>query len=205
MYPMNNKKLVLLIGLVVVVVMVAAVVMDRRSGPIPSSPMVPASSSSTIPTGTPQAGSQGVSISVRSVYTGGSFKFSYPESWSVLNAAPVTVTNFSKYTSDGLIPMGGALISVQTTTVYDGNLEGMIAAQLRGAANMTTSTITVDAISCDSHSFDAAAIESRSTAVYCERGTELWEIYFAYRLGDPSAAAHVADFTSVQGSMRFLP
>lgn len=220
---MNKKKWIVIVGAVIVIAVILAVIAYWPHGNVAKAPTLSGTGSSgtanvAAPTGTAgnvssstaikiaSSSNSGPSISVTRRYVGGSFEFSYPVSWTVFTTPPFTVTNFGgQFTSANLVPMGGLEIQVVTTTVYNSNPAGIMKAELTGATNLATSTVTVDNISCSSNSFAAPNIQGESTAVYCERGTELWKIYLTYRTGDPSASADVAAFNSMLSSMKFLP
>ena len=214
---MKKSNISFLIVLAAAIVIVAiGIFASRRSAPgVPSSapaasgtPAAPAASSSAA-TGTAlTSGKGGATITFNRFYQGSSFTFSYPQSWSILTAAPFAMTNFNgQYGSNNTLPAGGAEIDIGTTTVY-GNLQSIMDTELMGAQNLTTSLVTVGGASCREARYDTSHAGSPTTAtvaLYCPRNTELWKIYLAYRANDPSSTAILSDFREVLNTIKFIP
>jgi hypothetical protein len=209
---MNKKKLTAVIILIVVVIVAIGVLAFHNEAKAPEAPRIAATSTGIIV----QASSTGSSTilvvlttSTKQSYGNSSFSFSYPAAWSISAYTPFSITNFGgKYNKDGTLPPGGAVISVVTTTVEQGYLSDIMSTQLMSATNLTTTTLVVDGIACPTASFEAAyapGATSKNISAYCERGSELWEIYLSYGANDAAAAAHASDFNGVIDSMKLLP
>lgn len=200
---MDKRKIIAVAVIVAAAVVIAGVALYAKRTMAPSAPVSSGVSSSTSMAVAPHPTS---SVSGGS-YANGSFSFDYPAGWSVAQYAPFSLDTFKgAYEADGTIPSGGAELDVVTTTAYNG--DGAIAAsELMRAQNLATSTMAVDGVSCLKASYGAAYAPGKmleDTALYCLRGTELWKVYFSYNVGDPAAAAHIADFAKMIGSMKFL-
>jgi hypothetical protein len=153
-------------------------------------------------------GSTTVSISIQKSYGNSSFTLNYPDAWSVTMIKPFSIDTFNgKYDNGGVIPAGGAVIDIATTTVY-GSLQTIIDTETMSATSVATSTQMVNAVKCVKVSYQdeyAPGFTSQNTSLYCQKGTELWKIYFSYRANDPAAAAHISDFNKIIASLKFLP
>jgi hypothetical protein len=215
-----NKKYLSVIVIVAVIIVIAVVGISTHINTA-KAPVAENGSSSTtvIATSTPiqmtvsstNTGSSTVSVSITpgKTYANESFSFTYPEAWSVSTVSPFSLTNFGgDYLGGGIIPPGGALIDVVTTTVYgQGVLQGIMTTQLMNAMDLSTTTLSVDGIACPAAAFQAAyapGYASKDVSVYCQRGDDLWEMYLSYGASDTAMAAHVADFNSVLASMKLL-
>jgi hypothetical protein len=223
---MHNKKTVVIVAvMVVIVILIAFFAVERWSGSnVAHAPelSVAVNGGGTTGIATSSGASSSLSAvfaptssvknpasaSTKKTYAGSSFAFSYPASWSIFNVRPFSITNFNgQYVSEDVIPMGGAEIDVVTTTNF-GDLKNIMATELMGAANLTTSTVAVSNVACSEANYGGSfsnGVPSKNIAVYCERGTELWKLYIAYRGDDPSGSTYRADFDGVLGSMKFLP
>lgn len=203
---MEKKRGIIVILIVVVIVAAIAVLDAQRKGNVAPPGPVPGIATTTVPSSssTPPE----VSISIQRSYAGASFSFSYPVSWGIFTEAPFSLINFDEQNfANGVLPPGGAEVNIATTTVY-GNLDAITATELMGVSDLSTSTVAVDGTSCMEaryHETYAGGVQMANMALYCDRGTELWKIYLAYRAGDQAAAAHLADFESMLHSMRLSP
>lgn len=209
---MNKKKLAVIVILVVIAAIIVGVMGFEHKAKAPAA-VVPV----TTPTGvTVQASSTGsstvsvvLSTSTQQFYANGSFSFNYPVSWSIAQYLPFFITTFGgQYGANGTIPPGGALIYIATSTVEQGYLPSIMTTQLMSAMDITTTTLVVDGVTCPTAEFEAAYAPghtSKNISVYCERGSELWEIFLSYGAGDPAMATHISDFNEVLGTMKFLP
>jgi len=219
---MNKKKLTVIIVLAVVAIVILGVVAfsHKAKAPEVATALTPTGTalqvvaSTSITALASSTGSSSLSIVVSTStlesYANKSFSFKYPGAWTIAQYSPFFMTNFNgQYQAGVIIPKGGAIISVVTTTVESGFLQSIIDTQLMNAINVTTTTLTVDGITCPAAAYEAnyaAEAISKDVNVYCLRGTELWEVYLSYEASDTATAmaAHVADFNGVLGSMKFL-
>ncbi len=212
---MNKKKIFAVVVLVVIVLVVAVVtVLEKKVAKAPEVSNVSSTASvgtSTVEQATSTASSSAPAVAAPAAqknYTGVSFSLSYPSSWNVSSTPFFSINDFGgKYQSGWVIPMGGAEIDVVTTTVYS-SVGEIMTTELMNAANLATSTVTVDNIACKQAAYQyshAPGLVSQDISIYCLRGSELWKIYFSRRVGDTMAQVHVADFNGVLGSMKFLP
>ena len=106
--------------------------------------------------------------------------------------------------------MGGAEIDIATATIYS-PVQDTITTELMSATNIATSTLKLSNIACQKAVYQntyAPGIPSQDTSIYCSRrtenGTDLWKIYFSYRAGDTTGAAHTAEFNDILGSMQLF-
>jgi hypothetical protein len=198
---MNKKKTFIVIALAVVVLVVLGVVaFGNKVAKAPENSAATSSvSSNTVTQSTTTAASAPES------YSNGSFSFSHPASWSIVSARPLLMTNFNgQYKAGGVIPANGIQLAVATTTAY-GSVQDIIATELMSATHLTTSTVTVDNVSCAKEAYQvnyAPGAIAQNISVYCSRGTALWKIYFSYPANDPAEAVDVSDFNGVLGSMK---
>jgi hypothetical protein len=137
-----------------------------------------------------------------------SYAFAYPGNWTIGSGAHTSINNFGASSwSGGLVPPGGAEISVATTTLY-GSLSDMVHYEFLSMTNVTTSTVTVSGVSCTEGRGKLVANNgalSQNEVVYCPRGHAVWKIYFSYRAGDPKAANFVSVLSGILASFKFLP
>ncbi len=217
---MNKKKSIITVVVLTILVVIAVVAwVDIKSAKAPEVPggasvntsTVAVASSSAPSTGSSTgvtASSSAPSLTIQKFYGNGSFSFSYPTAWVIETYAPFSMNNFkSKYASGGIIPEGGAVIQVVTSTSY-GPLQDIMTTQLMSSTNVVTSTVVVGGVTCAKANYQntyPGGIASRDISIYCKRGTSLWEIFLSYRAVDPAGLAHVSDFNSVLASMKFLP
>jgi len=214
---MEKKRGIIIVILIVIVIIAVVAVLEAKKGSVATPAPVPEISTTTVPSSssTPRAAeassspaNPGISISVQHSYAGASFSLNYPASWNVFTVAPFSLINFNEQNfANGVLPPGGAEVNIATTTVY-GNFDAITATELMGVSDLSTSTVAVDGTSCMEaryHETYAGGVQMANTALYCDRGTELWKIYLAYRADDQAAAAHLADFESMLHSMRLSP
>jgi uncharacterized protein YpmB len=219
---MTKKRKNLIAGVVVIVVAIVIFFVARterslapssgRSSVGPATSNVIASSSATGTVTPPAAATSSsstprISISFDHFYHGGSFTFSYPPSWSILNTRPFSLTNFNgAYGPHGTLPAGGAEIDITTTTAA-GGFDNILQTHMMGSSQGVTSTAVVDGTSCVRAQYQEsnAGFSTQTVSLYCEQGTELWEIDFVDRVGDPNVTAHLAEFGEVLSTMKFIP
>ena len=211
---MNKKTIAIVVLAVLVVVIVGVIVWDKKVAKAPEVQSVGVSTSTiaqvtSMPTSTMGSGALTVALSSSTTekYSGSSFSFDYPSSWSIYSAMPLFMTNFDgNYKADGVIPAGGIQLGVVTTTI-SGNLNSIMTTELVSAIGLSTSAVTVDNITCAKATFQAnytPGATAQNVSLYCLRGNELWKIYFAYPAGDAPEKVDLSDFNGVLSSMKFL-
>ena len=122
---MNKKTIAIVVLAVLVVVIVGVIVWDKKVAKAPEVQSVGVSTSTiaqvtSMPTSTMGSGALTVALSSSTTekYSGSSFSFDYPSSWSIYSAMPLFMTNFDgNYKADGVIPAGGIQLGVVTTTI----------------------------------------------------------------------------------------
>ncbi|MDR3581866.1 MAG: hypothetical protein P4L67_01180 [Candidatus Pacebacteria bacterium] len=206
---MKKKHIYAAVAIVVAVILIVIVGdmgFGKKTAKAPTEPDM-AVSTNTAASGT---GSSTVSVvlstSTPKSYAGASFSFTYPGPWSIFSARPLVITNFNgQYRDKGVIPAGGAQITVVTTT-SGGPVADIITTELMHATNITASGVVVDGTTCKKEVFRAdytPGATSQDTSIYCLRGSELWKIYLSYPANDAASAAHISDFNGVLDSMKF--
>lgn len=221
----KKKSIILIAVIIVVAVIIISVILSERSV-APSVDIYPVASetstagatvsstavnvTSTFVTASSSSSSSSsprLSVSFNRFYQGPSFTLSYPQAWTILSVRPFSLTTFGgKYGPNGTLPAGGSEIDVVTTTA-PGGFADIMATQLMGAEHIATSTVTVDGVACTRTQYQEpnAGYSTESVLLYCEQGTELWQVGMVERVGDPNASQHLADLQEVLSAIKFIP
>ena len=209
---MNKNKYIFIATAVVLLVLVGIIGWDQKMANAPAV-SDQATSTNMMASSTPlrsssTANSSGETVTLMTAYTGPSFFFNYPNTWTYSPAADFLITNFGgKYATGGVIPTGGAQVNVATTSL-SGPVSDIIDTELMSANNKVLSTVTVDKIACQKAVYEAnyaPGASSEDISIYCSRGSTLYKIYLSYGVSDPKGAAHVTDFNMMLDSTKFLP
>jgi hypothetical protein len=203
-----NKRIALIVAVIAVVVIAIFALQPTKEKPVTTvstNDSSTATSTGISATVTPVGSSSGSSSPTVTITTNPAsttpswqtysgvkdFTLSIPPHWSLAPALPISIDNFNHtYVSGGAVPLGGAEIDVTTTTIGT-TIENFAAGQLSSAKNIVTSNISVGGILCSEYSYTNtynSTLNSKNIAVYCERGTKLYEFYLSYRADDPNGA-----------------
>jgi hypothetical protein len=130
-----------------------------------------------------------------------------PNSQVIAQAGPVLLDNFgAQYQHGGLIPPGGAEITLTSNPLPHTGLPSVIASELQGATLISSSPVLVSATSCTevtySDSFGPNNNYSNIT-VYCPHNATLYKIFLSYTAGDPGAQQFLDAFQQVLTSVQF--
>jgi hypothetical protein len=208
----KNIIIVVLVVVVVLIVLVGVIGFGNKvaKAPAVSNPAVTSTSSTAQATSTATSSAVSVVLSTTTAqksYSGSSFSFNYPSSWSILSAKPFAMTNFNgQYKKNAVIPAGGIQLYVVTTTAYS-SVANIMTTELMNANGVTTSDATVDGVACQKATYRvnyAPGATVQDVSLYCLRGTELWKIYFSYPAGDATEKTDLSTLDGVLSSMKFL-
>ena len=208
-----NKKIIAILVLLVVVVVIVGVIGFNHKAKAPEVSNINSTTTSTNSVGMAVSSSNSgglsvvISTSTTEKYSGSSFSFDYPGSWSVFSAKPLLMTNFyGRYKTDGTIPAGGAQLAVVTTSV-SGSAGNIMTTELMSAIGLTTSTVSVNNVSCTKATYQAhygVGAVAQNVSLYCLRAGELWKIYLSYPANDPAEKTDLSTFARILSSMKFL-
>ena len=130
-----------------------------------------------------------------------------PNSQVISQGGPVLLNNFgSQYQNGGLVPPGGAEISITTMPLPPPPLSSLIANELQGATISSTKTIIVSGTSCTevfySDSFGQNYNYS-NIAVYCPNNSTLYKLFLFYTASDPASGQFLAAFQQILSNIEF--
>lgn len=135
----------------------------------------------------------------------------YPGSWRVDSTArelaeTIELVNFSHWLQGGIIPLGGAAITVPVLPLPSEPLDSIIERDMKGHVERGISDISVDGL-------EAKKVESTVdlgggfsedwVRVYVPHQEKLYKFILVYRTGDPQAANFIQDFEAIINAARF--
>jgi hypothetical protein len=130
-----------------------------------------------------------------------------PNSQVISQGGPMLLNNFgSQYQNGGLVPPGGAEISITTNTLPRPPLSSFISNELQGATITSTSSIMVSGSSCTEVFYSDSYGKNynySNIAVYCPHNGTLYKLFLFYTAGDPATAQFLGAFQQVLNTVQF--
>lgn len=125
----------------------------------------------------------------------------------ISQGGPVVLDNFGgQYQHGGLVPPGGAEITITTNPLPPLPLLMIISKELQGATITSTNAITVSGVSCaEVFYLDSLGqnYTSSNIAVYCPHNATLYKLFLFYTDGDPAANQFLGAFQQVLNTIQF--
>jgi hypothetical protein len=119
---------------------------------------------------------------------------------------PILLNNFgSQYDHGGLVPPGGAEITITSSSLPQVPLSQFISTEFQGATITSTAPTTVSGMSCTEVSYTDSYgpnLNYSEIAVYCPSTTALSKFYLFYRSGDAGANQFLGTFQQVLNTVQ---